>query len=445
MTSIPTGPSTRGLQVLAIPTVVLLILFLGYFSQYLFNTSSNLGSGPLTTSETVTLNTLLLCLWWTYYKACTVNPGTYPPPSSSATPTNTKRWCKKCQLPKPPRAHHCRHCNRCIPKMDHHCPWTGTCVSLQTFPHFLRFLIYTNLSLLHLSLLIFRRASGIWASRHLPSYLGPSLASLTTLTILALLAGGVFLALAILLVTTLKNLLFNTTMIESWEIERHESLLDRYANPNSSLDLSSHTLATLSQIEFPYDIDMYTNVSSAMGTRNPLLWLFPLSGNPTIHPSGSGTGWSYEENDFNPHHGMWPPPDPDKLRRSYQPPGRGAGFGEQYASPADAKRAFLRRQEEDFRRRNGGDRFRSGIIAELDEEDELVDLESERNEEDEGMDGEPGWTNAEGDRLRDYGVDEEVEDEDMIPLDGEEEEEDDDDVPLGELLRRRKVVGRDEI
>ena len=29
--------------------------------------------------------------------------------------------CKKCQMPKPPRAHHCSICRRCVLKMDHHC------------------------------------------------------------------------------------------------------------------------------------------------------------------------------------------------------------------------------------------------------------------------------------------------------------------------------------
>jgi hypothetical protein len=39
------------------------------------------------------------------------------------------RFCKKCVLPKPDRAHHCSLCQRCVLKMDHHCPWINNCVS----------------------------------------------------------------------------------------------------------------------------------------------------------------------------------------------------------------------------------------------------------------------------------------------------------------------------
>jgi palmitoyltransferase len=436
-----TGPSTRGLQILAIPAVVLLVLFLGYYSQYLFNTAANLGAGPLSTTQTTIFNTLLACLWYTYYKACTVNPGVYPSLPPTTTSTTTLRWCKKCNAPKPPRSHHCRHCARCIPKMDHHCPWTGNCVSLQTFPYFLRFLVYTNLALAQLHYLIFLRAQTLWADRHLPSYLGPSLSALITVTLIALLAGAASLALSILLATTLRSWFFNTTMIEGWEIERHEAVVERYSdeayNPDDII---------VQHIEFPYDLGFYDNMAQAMGTSNFLAWFWPFAGGPTVDPSGKGTGWEWEENGFNPRPGMWPPVDPDKLRRAKVGwPGRKAYTQpEEYTSPEEAKRAFLRRQQEDFARRNGGDRFASGIIGELEEDEELYNVGydgqgydgHEDSDYEEGIDGEPGWTNSDGDRLRDYGVDEDVEDEDFVQVDGE-----DDDVPIAELLRRRKAFG----
>ena len=488
MTTPKTGPSTPGLHLLYIPAVVALILFQGYFSQYLFNTDPNLSPGPLTRRETLTFNALLLCLWWTYYKACTTHPGRYIFPSTSSDPnsssfpdpdlrptstststlkpnpnnTHPTRWCKKCSAPKPLRAHHCRHCARCIPKMDHHCPWTGTCVSLQTFPHFLRFLLYTNLSLWYLSSLLIQRISGIWAARHLPSYLGPSLGSLIGITFLALANAGTVVALGVLGYTTVKGWVWNCTMIEEWEMERHEAVLGRLEGMDDEDDGSgsgSGRGATfwgdddvelrdmLERIEYPYDLGVFANMAQAMGTRNPIWWFLPIGGGgPRVNNDtpGKGVGWEWEENGFNDLPGLWPPPDPEKMRRTARGgwPGADAsrqreGRYDEFQTPEEVKAAFARRQEEDFRRRQMAQAQscqRSAIIAELEEED------NDGRAEDYEWVGksQSQWTNSDGDRLWDYGVDEEVEEE-LVPGLGN-----DDNVPLAELIRRRKVLTRED-
>lgn len=519
MAGLLTGPASTDYQSLFVPAVCLLIIFLGYSSQWLFYAAENLEPGPMTQRETAIFNILLACLWLTYYKACTVAPGRYdflsqqppippkkpddpkpptkkdgePPSSNKTTDTPTAqpdsdikattRWCKKCDAPKPLRAHHCRLCKTCIPKMDHHCPWTNNCVSLQTFPHFLRFLLYTNLALGYLLwwLLYPRLRLIFWDNSALPSYLGPSVPVLVHLVLLALVGGLVSFALVILLVTTLRGWVLNVTMIEGWEQERHEAVLirSRRAGWWSGGDGGGGKVK-IERVEFPYDIGFFANMAQAMGTRNILTWFDPLiGGGPKVSREvGKGTGWEWEENGFNDREGMWPPTDPEKLRRAAEAaasggkgwPGSEAARQEaelvdkRWASPQEEMAAFRARQEMDLRRRRGT----SGVIAELAEDEEIEDLEEydyvdeessgsggggyyddEEEEEEEGVpsdkavpvipgqgyyergfDGEPGWTNSEGDRLRDFGVDEDIED-------------DDEDVPLGELLRRRKAYGKD--
>ena len=490
MAPLKTGPSTPGLHLAYIPAVCVLIAVQGYYSQYLFNADPDLAPGPLTRRQTITFNVLLACLWWTYYRACTVDPGRYdfpapsggapadaasdPAPDPDLRPTTTAnaalrpaRWCKKCDAPKPLRAHHCRHCARCIPKMDHHCPWTGTCVSMQTFPYFLRFLVYTNIALWYLAALLWRRILAIWADRHLPAYLGPSVGSLIGLTALALANAGTSLALGILLYTTVKGWVFNSTMIEDWEVERHEAVLARINDDDEEEDDEDEDAgarrrardrdfwgddgvalrATLERIEYPYDLGFFSNMAQAMGTRNPLRWFLPVfGGGPSIsnETPGKGSGWEWEENGFNDLPGLWPPPDPEKMRQARRGGWPGAAQAREerydaYQTAEEVKAAFTKRQEEDLLRRQRAlaqqASQRPGLIAELEElGDEGDNLGGEGYE----QVTRPLWTNSDGDRLWDYGVDEDVEEE-VMPTSV-----DDEDVPLAELIRRRKVLTREE-
>eukprot|EP00297_Palpitomonas_bilix_P012418 CAMPEP_0113911418 /NCGR_PEP_ID=MMETSP0780_2-20120614/28199_1 /TAXON_ID=652834 /ORGANISM="Palpitomonas bilix" /LENGTH=311 /DNA_ID=CAMNT_0000907941 /DNA_START=300 /DNA_END=1233 /DNA_ORIENTATION=- /assembly_acc=CAM_ASM_000599 len=52
------------------------------------------------------------------------------------------RFCKKCKVFKPNRAHHCSMCGECVLKMDHHCPWVGNCIGFFNYKYFVLFLFY---------------------------------------------------------------------------------------------------------------------------------------------------------------------------------------------------------------------------------------------------------------------------------------------------------------
>lgn len=50
------------------------------------------------------------------------------PPVEAA---RTVKWCVKCELYKPDRAHHCSRVGGCVLRMDHFCPWINNCVGFR--------------------------------------------------------------------------------------------------------------------------------------------------------------------------------------------------------------------------------------------------------------------------------------------------------------------------
>nr|GMD07298.1 probable protein S-acyltransferase 16 [Ipomoea batatas] len=77
----------------------------------------------------VSFTAVVLLGIWSYFVAMFTDPGRVP---ASYMPTHTEhddtiqeikrkggdlRYCQKCSLYKPPRAHHCRMCNRCVLRM----------------------------------------------------------------------------------------------------------------------------------------------------------------------------------------------------------------------------------------------------------------------------------------------------------------------------------------
>ncbi|KAL5357321.1 DHHC palmitoyltransferase-domain-containing protein [Aspergillus floccosus] len=417
--------SSFSISRLAIPSVCALISFLAYSSQYFF---LHFEPAPLTKDEAWRLNIAALCIWITYYRACTVDPGRIPKdwhPDGDKQPAKDglaerQRWCRRCEAFKPPRAHHCKTCQRCIPKMDHHCPWTSNCVSHFTFPHFIRFLFYAVAGMAYLESCLFDRVSIVWASKDLPSYMGPRVAQIAHLFVLVVLNSLTVFALGILLIRTIWALGSNTTTIESWEIERHETLLRRARYYGGYLQGPGGIRVRIKKQEFPYDIGIWSNIKAGMGgSANIISWFWPLSRTPSRE-----TGWDFEVNGFEDPHLSWPPPDPDRIPL---PPRTETGSTVLETS-YDGIQAFNQRKSDDMRRLAGmtvqrRKRFHQRAQEEL-RGDNLTD-QSESSDESDVQDGEEAWRNSEGERLRDFGVDEEI------------EFYDEEDIPLGVLMRQR--------
>ncbi len=170
----PHAMAQTALGRLTTPVAIALISFLAYGSQILFY---YIEPSPLAFQEALVFNILVAFIWVTYARACLTNVGWVPndwspghddSTRSAVTPLR-RRWCRKCEAVKPPRAHHCKICARCVPKMDHHCPWPASCVSHRTFPHFIRFLFYSVVTMFYLAYFLYIRGTVLWEGRNLPS------------------------------------------------------------------------------------------------------------------------------------------------------------------------------------------------------------------------------------------------------------------------------------
>lgn len=49
------------------------------------------------------------------------------------------KYCKTCNIWRPPRCHHCRVCDTCIETQDHHCVWINNCVGRRNYRYFFAF------------------------------------------------------------------------------------------------------------------------------------------------------------------------------------------------------------------------------------------------------------------------------------------------------------------
>lgn len=92
----------------------------------------------------------------------------------------------------------------------------------------------------------------------------------------------VLFALSILLARMLYELALNTTTIEGWEIERHHTVLRRARVLGGFLDDPDGRKVRIERQEFPWDIDIWTNICQGMCSGNPFAWFWPLSQTPSV-------------------------------------------------------------------------------------------------------------------------------------------------------------------
>ncbi|KAK6433276.1 Palmitoyltransferase [Oleoguttula sp. CCFEE 5521] len=226
------------------------------------------------------------------------------------------------------------------------------------------------------------------------------------------------------------------TTIEGWEVERHETLRRRARTMGGYLEGANGVQVRIDSQEFPWDVGIWSNFCQAFGTWNVLTWVWPLARNLSVE-----SGLVFEHNEIDEPSKPWPPPDPDRVYRVPHVSTSGEGFT-QSLDPDD----FRRRQEADYQRYDNGElvvrrkpfheRYEHLIDAARDDDSEAVYSDGDDPELDveeatgrqptAEFEGEEAWRNKEGERLADFGLDEEA------------EFYDEDDLPLAEVIRRRK-------
>ncbi|XP_027072358.1 probable protein S-acyltransferase 16 isoform X1 [Coffea arabica] len=168
--------------------IVAAIVYIYFSTVFIFiDQWFGLGSSPGLLNAAVFTCLALMCVY-TYALAIFTDPGripaSYVPDVEDAdTPMHEikrkggdLRYCQKCALHKPPRAHHCRVCNRCVLRMvclvyllfmpflecpgyclkvlplefkDHHCVWLNNCVGHANYKTFFIFIVYAVVSCIY--------------------------------------------------------------------------------------------------------------------------------------------------------------------------------------------------------------------------------------------------------------------------------------------------------
>lgn len=185
------------------------------------------------------------------------------------------RYCKRCQVYKPPRTHHCSICGTCVLRMDHHCPWIGTCVGYYNHAHFFRFLVWTAIaSISFLATCVYKFIDMMEVYELIPLASGGGrwsifqvMVNLFNIVLLAI----VLIAILFIMFQHFWGFCKNMTLIERLEMDEITMRIEYLKKRRDPLAVS-----LMGRKLYPYDLGLARNLASFMGERKFLRWFFPL-------------------------------------------------------------------------------------------------------------------------------------------------------------------------
>ncbi|KAI0032116.1 DHHC palmitoyltransferase-domain-containing protein, partial [Vararia minispora EC-137] len=233
-------------------------------------------------------------------------PATFDPsarqPSTVPILRDDYRYCRRCEIVRPPRAHHCRACGTCVLKYDHHCPWVGQCVGARNHKFFLIFVYWAALY----CLFVFGSLVGLnVAARHDPDFdVDPqhivAIALAALFAFFTLTIGGMHTALILLNMTTVEQLGFRSQrereserlaeMFRWWQIRCKRATRARWDAEWGRIDREGNLWWTGS---------LRRHWEAVMG-RNKWTWVLPLGTSPS-------DGRDFERNPRFDDDGVWMP------------------------------------------------------------------------------------------------------------------------------------------
>eukprot|EP00835_Amoeboradix_gromovi_P003126 NODE_196_length_15381_cov_0.267243.p3 type:complete len:343 gc:universal NODE_196_length_15381_cov_0.267243:1174-2202(+) len=212
-------------------------------------------------------NLTVLSIWINYFLSVYIAPGNPPDdwkPSEEIKELkksqNKPRYCQVCRNYKPPRSHHCSACDVCICKMDHHCPWIGSCVGFKNQGFFIRFIVSASLGTF-ITLVLHCWRVYEWSRYPYNPWIhsDDGFRLIFFIIVNFLLSIFVFVPVSFLMANHIYYIMYNLTTIE--DLEKNRSLVVEVDG-------------VVKHLEKPYDVGKYNNISAVLGS-SWYLWWFP--------------------------------------------------------------------------------------------------------------------------------------------------------------------------
>ncbi|KAK6459716.1 DHHC palmitoyltransferase-domain-containing protein [Scheffersomyces xylosifermentans] len=176
------------------------------------------------------------------------------------------RYCNKCSVWKPDRAHHCSSSGKCILRMDHYCPWFSTCIGFFNQKFFVQFLFYLAV---YAGFSFFLSTTILWkilaSAEYEQDFLSINLVILFVVSLAFFFVLGGFTLFQIYMV--LKNM---TT------IEFQEFRWDNHDKKKGSFQYEFDDRGKQKALAHIYDLGYKKNWTSVMG-NNWVEWLLPIT------------------------------------------------------------------------------------------------------------------------------------------------------------------------